>query len=242
MTWPGQVGSAARSVVLAADLQRSRERLVTAREEERRRLLRDLHNGLGPALAGLALSASTISTLIPDDPAAAGRTADRLYQDIRATIADIRRLVYSLRPPSLDELGLVGAIREAASRQDPQEAVQFTMDAPDPLVALPAAVEVAASRIAVEALTNVHRHARARHCTVRLRCGSALELDITDDGAGLRPGQLPGVGLVAMRERAAELGGTLVLDSQPGRGTHVTARLPLTAQEGSDGTVPRADS
>jgi signal transduction histidine kinase len=237
-----QVGTAARSVVLAADLQRSRERLVTAREEERRRLRRDLHDGLGPALAGLALSASTISTLIPGDPAQAARTADQLYQDIRATIADIRRLIYGLRPPSLDELGLVGAIREAASRQNLPETVQFTMDAPDPLVALPAAVEVAAYRIAAEALTNVHRHACAQHCTVRLRRGPALELDITDDGTGLRPGQPPGVGLVAMRERAAELGGTLILDSQPGGGTHVTARLPLTAQEGSDGTVPRADS
>ncbi len=237
-----QIGSAARSVVLAADLQRSRERLVMAREEERRRLRRDLHDGLGPALAGLALTASTISTLIPDDPAEAGRTADQLYHDIRSAIAEIRRLVYGLRPPSLDELGLVGAIREAASRQDPHEAVQFTVDAADPLGALPAAVEVAAYRIAAEALTNVHRHACARHCMVRLRRGSALELEITDDGAGLQPGQPPGVGLVAMRERAAELGGTLVIDSQPGRGTSLAARLPLTVQGGSDGTVPRADS
>jgi signal transduction histidine kinase len=94
-----QIGSAAHSVVLAADLQRSRERLVTAREEERRRLRRDLHDGLGPALAGLALTASTISTLIPDDPAEAGRTAEQLYHDIRSAIAEIRRLVYGLRPP-----------------------------------------------------------------------------------------------------------------------------------------------
>jgi two-component system NarL family sensor kinase len=101
---------------------------------------------------------------------------------------------------------------------------------------------VAAYRIAAEALTNVHRHARAGHCTIRLRRGSALELEITDDGAGLRPGQPPGVGLVAMRERAAELGGTLVIDSQPGHGTRLAARLPLTVQEGSDGTVPRVDS
>jgi signal transduction histidine kinase len=237
-----QVGSAARSVVLAADLQRSRERLVTAREEERRRLRRDLHDGLGPALAGLALSASAISALIPANPDEAARTADQLYRDIRSAIADIRRLVYGLRPPSLDELGLVGAIREAASRQDPQGSVQLTVDAADPLGTLPAAVEVAAYRITAEALTNVHRHARAWHCTVRLRRGSALELDITDDGTGLRPGQPPGVGLVAMRERAAELGGTLVLHSQPGCGTHVTARLPLTFQGGSDGTVARADS
>ena len=139
-----QVGSAARAVVLAADLQRSRERLVAAREEERRRLRRDLHDGLGPALAGLALSASTISALIPGDPDEAARTADRLYRDIRSAIADIRRLVYGLRPPSLDELGLVGAIREAASRQDPHGSVQLTVDAADPLGPLPAAVEVAA--------------------------------------------------------------------------------------------------
>jgi len=243
-----QVGSTARSVVLAADLQRSRERLVTAREEERRRLRRDLHDGLGPALAGLALTASAISTLIPDDPAEAGRNADQLYRDIRSTIGEIRRLVYGLRPPSLDELGLVGAIRQAAATQDPHETVRLTVDAAEPLGALPAAVEVAAYRIAAEALTNVHRHARARHCTVRLRRGPALELEITDDGDGLRPGQPPGVGLVAMRERAAELGGTLVIDSQPGCGTRLAASLPLAteegsnAREGSDGTAPRADS
>jgi signal transduction histidine kinase len=237
-----QFGSAARSVVLAADLQRSRERLVTAREEERRRLRRDLHDGLGPALAGLALTASTISALISEDPAAADRTANQLYRDIRSAIAEIRRLVYGLRPPSLDELGLVGAIREAASRQDPHEAVGLTVDAADPLGALPAAVEVAAYRIAAEALTNIHRHAHARHCTVRLRRGAGLELEITDDGAGLQPGRIPGVGLVAMRERVAELGGTLVIDSQPGRGTRLTARLPLIAQEGGNGTIPGADS
>ena len=156
-----QLSTATHAVQLAADLQRSRERLVTAREEERRRLRRDLHDGLGPTLAGLALKASSIGELVPTDPARASHLADEVYAEIRAAIADIRRLVYGLRPPTLDELGLVGAIREAG-RIAGQDGLELTVTADGDLTGLPAAAEVAAYRIAVEALTNVHRHAHAR--------------------------------------------------------------------------------
>ena len=236
-----QVSTAAHAVMLAADLQRSRERLVTAREEERRRLRRDLHDGLGPTLAGLALKASSISELVPADPAGASRLADEVYAQIRAAIADIRRLVYGLRPPTLDDLGLVGAIREAG-RPASQDALELTVAADGDLTGLPAAVEVAAYRIAAEALTNVHRHAGARSCTVRLRRTDALELEITDDGAGIPTDHPSGIGLLAMRERAAELGGTFHIDSTPGHGTHLTARLPLTPQENADGPAAHTDS
>ena len=236
-----QISTAARAVTLAADLQHSRERLVTAREEERRRLRRDLHDGLGPALAGLALKASSISELVPADPAAASRVADEVYAEIRAAIAGIRRLVYGLRPPTLDELGLLGAIREVG-RPAAQDRLELTVSADGDLTGLPAAVEVAAYRIAAEALINVHRHARACSCTVRLRRTEALELEITDDGTGIQPDHPSGVGLLAMHERAAELGGTFQIDSRPGRGTRLTARLPLTPQGSADGAPARTDS
>lgn len=236
-----QISTAAHAVTLAADLQHSRERLVTAREEERRRLRRDLHDGLGPALAGLALKASSISELVPADPAAASRVADEVYAEIRAAIGGIRRLVYGLRPPALDELGLPGAIREVG-RPAAHDGLELTVTADGDLTGLPAAVEVAAYRIAAEALTNVHRHASARSCTVRLRRTDALELEITDDGAGIPPDHPSGVGLLAMRERAAELGGTFHIDSRPGCGTRLTARLPLTPPGSADGAPARTDS
>lgn len=232
-----QVSTAAHAVMLAADLQRSRERLVTAREEERRRLRRDLHDGPGPTLAGLALKASSISELVPADPACASRLADEVYAQIRATIADIRRLVYGLRPPTLDDLGLVGAIREAG-RPASQDALELTVAADGDLTGLPAAVEVAAYRT----LTNVHRHAGARRCTVRLRRTDTLELEIADDGTGIPTDHPSGIGLLAMRERAAELGGTFHIDSTPGHGTHLTARLPLTPQGNTNGPAARTDS
>jgi signal transduction histidine kinase len=120
--------------------------------------------------------------------------------------------------------------------------MQLTVATEDDLTGLPAAVEVAAYRIAAEALTNVHRHANARSCTVRLRRTTTLDLEVTDDGTGIPPDHTPGVGLVAMRERAAELGGTLTIHSTPGSGTHLTARLPLTSQENADGAAARTNS
>ena len=165
-----QASVAAHAVRLTADLRRSRERLVAAREEERRRLRRDLHDGLGPQLASQALTIDAARALMARDPAA----ADALLRDLKAqtqsAVADIRRLVYDLRPPALDDLGLVPALREAAARLA-RTGLQIAVDAPEPLPSLPAAVEVAAYRIAQEALTNAVRHSGARECAVRLAVG-----------------------------------------------------------------------
>jgi signal transduction histidine kinase len=213
-----------------ADLQRSRERLVLAREEERRRLRRDLHDELAPTLAALGLSAATVSELIPVDPEGAASANEKLRAAIRATVGDVRRLVYDLRPPALDELGLVEAVRERASRYGAhEEGFRVKVEAPDELPPLPAAVEVAAYRIVQEALTNVSRHAKARSCTVRLACphGRALEVEVTDDGVGLPDKPEGGVGLSSMRERAVELGGTCEIMLASPSGTRVFARLPL---------------
>src|SRR6266567_1668847 len=189
-----QAGVAAQAVRLTTDLQRSRERLVSTREEERRRLRRDLHDGLGATLAALHLQAGAIRTLMRHDLAAADAEMLELQAEIRSTIADIRRLVYALRPPTLDELGLVGAIRQYAAQYDlpvtqseSDGCLRVAVEAPEHLPALPAAVEVAAYRIVQEALTNVARHAHARTCTVRLAIPDAFQLEISDDGVGFPP-------------------------------------------------------
>jgi signal transduction histidine kinase len=223
-----QAGVAAHAVRLTADLQRSRERLVTTREEERLRLRRDLHDGLGSQLAALHLRADTLRTMIARDPAAAEAVVVELRDEIHAAIADIRRLVYELRPPALDELGLSGAMRSlAAQYTSAADGLRVMIDAPEPLPPLPAAVEVAAYRIAQEALTNVARHARARTCMIRLTLAEELRLEIKDDGIGLPAQPHVGVGLRSMRERAGELGGTCAAETALDGGTQVLVRLPL---------------
>jgi signal transduction histidine kinase len=223
-----QAGVAVSAVGLTADLQRSRERLVTAREEERRRLRRDLHDGLGAQLAGLTVQTGVLRGLIATDPAAAEALAGELRGELRSAIADIRRLVHGLRPPALDELGLLGALQRLAETVG-ADGLRITVDVPAALPPLPAAVEVAAYRIAQEALVNVVRHAGARTCRVRLAAdAAALTVEVTDDGAGLpAAGLVPGVGLSSMRERAAETGGSCEITPGTDGGTRVLTRLPL---------------
>jgi len=223
-------GVAVHAVRLTADLQRSRERLVTAREEERRRLRRDLHDGLGPMLAGSVLQIDAAQRRVADDPHAAKALLDDLRKQTQASIADLRQLVDELRPPALDELGLVAALREQATRlgRVSDAAVPWgVVEAPSRMPPLPAAVEVAAYRIVTEAMTNVARHAAARHCHVRLSLNGHLLLEVEDDGDGLPPVSLPGVGLRSMRERAAELGGSCSVHARAGGGTVVRAQLPV---------------
>jgi signal transduction histidine kinase len=228
-----EAGVAVHAVRLTMDLQHSRERLVTAREEERRRLRRDLHDGLGPTLASLAQRLDTAGILVPRDPDAAVALLGDLKVQVKATITDIRRLVYALRPPALDELGLVSAIGEHAAYYNESNSLRISLEAPERLPPLPAAVEVAAYRIVLEALTNVARHAHAQTCRIRLDIteAPALCLEITDDGGGLPTGYRAGVGLTAMRERAVELGGECRIEPGPTRGTRVWARLPLPPSE-----------
>jgi signal transduction histidine kinase len=226
-----QAGVVVHTVRLTSALQRSREQLVLAREEERRRLRNDLHDDIGPQLASLALKIQTARLRLSHDP-----LADTLLTELvartQATVADIRRVVYDLRPPSLDELGLLSALRESAAQYQAQDAggVQIHVDAPEQLVPLPAAVEVAVYRVAQEALTNVIKHAQAHTCWLRLTVDAAagvLCLEVQDDGQGIAPGHHMGVGLRSMGERAAELGGTLTVEPGAAGGTRVRALLPL---------------
>ncbi|SHG38147.1 sensor histidine kinase [Geodermatophilus nigrescens] len=221
-----QAAAAARASSLAAQLQAGREQLVAAREEERRRLRRDLHDGLGPSLGAVVLRIDTARNLAASRPGDADRLLRQARDDVAAALADVRRLVHDLRPPALDDLGLAGAVRQQAQRLLPAE-VAVTVDAGD-LAELPAAVEVAAYRIVSEALANVARHAAASRAAVRLaRVGGDLVVTVTDDGAGIAPDRAAGVGLVALRERAAELGGTCTVDCPAGGGTEVRAVLPV---------------
>ena len=223
------VAVAVHSTVVSEELQASRERIVAAREEERRRLRRELHDGLGPALTGIAFAADAAANTIDDDPEQSQRLLTTLRRDTRAALADVRRLVDNLRPPALDELGLVAALRQRADQlawRADGESVQVRLDVPEEVPTLPAAIEVATYRIATEALTNVVRHSKATDALVRLRFGEQLELSITDDGPP-NGAWAPGVGLSAMRERAAELGGSFRA-GPTSTGGQVVASFPLS--------------
>jgi signal transduction histidine kinase len=230
-----QAGIAAHAVRLTADLQRAREHLVTAREEERRRLRRDLHDGLGPQLASMTLTLGAARELLRQDADAADVLLQELARHAQSAITDIRRVVYALRPPALDDLGLVPALREQAAHYS-QAGLQIKIEAPDHVPPLPAAVEVAAYRIVQEALTNVVRHARAHVCVVRLALprSDLFDIEIKDDGVGLPVNGRAGVGLTSLRERTDELGGTCEIVSEPGRGTCIRAHLPLHQESAQD--------
>jgi two-component system, NarL family, sensor kinase len=225
-----RASAAASAVTLSLEVQRSRERLVTAREEERRRLRGDLHDGLGPTLAGAVLTIDAARRVLASDPETADALLDRAAASVEGTVSDVRRVVYALRPPALDQLGLVGALRQHAATLSMGDA-RLTCDvmAPEPMPALPAAVEVAAFRISQEALTNVARHAHARRAEVVIACDHALHLEVRDDGLGLPQQPHTGVGLTSMRERATELGGSFDITPSPGGGTLVRVVLPLPA-------------
>ena len=214
---------------LSADLQKSRERLVTAREEERRRLRRDLHDGLGPQLASLTMKAEAARDLLESAPDRSGALLEEITTQAQEAVTDVRRLVYGLRPPALDDLGLLGALRAQAAYGD-HNGLRVTIEAPEELPPLPAAVEVAAYRIAQEAIANTARHAGAHNCTVRISPDeemSVLRLEIADDGRGISEERRSGVGLHSMRERAGELGGSCRVEALPAGGTGVRAVLPL---------------
>lgn len=223
-----QAAAAARTTQLADELQVKREELVLAREEERRRIRRDLHDGLGPALGGAVFQLDSARLLADRAPATAVAQLESTERHLREVMEDVRRLVSDLRPPSLDNLGLVRALQEQGDLVD---GVRVRVEAPDAVsvAALPAAVEVAAFRIAGEALTNVARHAGATHCTVRLDVSDGeLLVEVADDGAGIAAERQAGVGLLSLRERADELGGRTQITCPPAGGTVLRAWLPCT--------------
>lgn len=218
-----------RAARLAVDLQRSREQLVLAREEERRRLRRDFHDGLGPVLAGLVMRAETAAEVA--DRAVARALLAEVVDGARTALADVRQLVDGLRPPALDSLGLAGAL-EAHLAGRPRTGPPVVLDVSAALPPLPAATEVAAYRIAVEAVANVDRHAAAASATVTLGVAAGqLLVEVRDDGRGGARRDGPGMGLASMRERAAELGGSCTVSAAEGGGTVVRALLPVPRED-----------
>jgi signal transduction histidine kinase len=227
---------AADGVRLTHDLRRSRDELAVARDEERHRIRRDLHDGLGPTLAGVALGLGAARRTVT---ASAPETADLLGSmetEVKGSLADVKRLVADLRPTTLEQLGLADALRQYAETVTlrSEGVLKVRIELPDVLPPLPSAAEVAAYRIVLEAVTNVARHADASLCTVAVAVTEgSLCLAVTDNGCGLPPGGKAsghwpqGLGLRSMAERATELGGQCTVGAASDRGTRVAATIPL---------------
>lgn len=231
-----QAGTAVHALQLNNELHRARQQIITSREEERRRLRRDLHDGLGPSLAAQMLKIGSARALLYKQPDLADQLLAEMETDIENTLADVRRIVYDLRPPTLDQLGLVGSLRAYAESctNGNSSLLQIQIDAPAKMPPLPAAVEVAAYHIGREGLTNVVRHAQAKVCVVQTTidddaANGRLQIMIQDDGCGFdKTKRKVGVGITAMHERAVELGGFCTITSELGKGTRITAVLPIT--------------
>jgi len=241
-----QAGMAIHRVLLTADLERSRQRIIAAREEAHRRLGSDLHDGLGHTLASLVRKIDTISHLLERHPATAQDLLMDMKRQARSAIDDIRRLAHALHPPELELLGLVPALRERVQQyeQPDRSSLHITVEAPPTLPSLPLAVEAAAYYIALEAVSNVYRHADAHHCHLWLELlpsdershpllgvwnSAILALEICDDGRGFpidKQDKGAGLGLISMRERTAELGGSCLIEQASQGGTRVFVCLP----------------
>jgi two-component system NarL family sensor kinase len=208
---------------LTEDLKVSRERVIDAAEEERARLRRELHDSLGPLLTGAAFKADGIALAAQTRPERAESLAIELADQLRQSVEGVRQLAYGLRPAALDELGLVGALREEGRRFSP---VKVIIDAPESLPRLPSSVEVAAYRIAAEALTNVVRHSDAKLASIQLITNDGtLEMIISDNGTSAAPWP-PGLGLASIKSRASEIGGAC--EAGPtAEGGRVVATLPM---------------
>jgi signal transduction histidine kinase len=225
-----QIALAAHALQLSLDLQASREKLVVAREEERRRLQRELHDGLGATLATQTLKVGVARSLLEKgsglekNSGVANELLRGLEKDISGSLTYIRQRVQGLRPPLLDQLGLERALEHVLHERVQGQALQLQLELPD-LPDLPAAVEVASYFIVTEAVTNVLRHAKAKVCKVTIvQVERGLELTVQDNGVGFDPAR-EGVGLSSMRERCEELGGKLSISKQ--QGTQVWAFLPI---------------
>jgi signal transduction histidine kinase len=244
-----QAGAAVYAVQLTNDLKRSRQQIVTAREEERRRLRRDLHDGIGPTLAGQMLKLdATLDLLQSQGLSGHGQSQDEVVQlltsvkqQTKESIARIRQIVYDLRPPALDDLGLVPAIRtQVAGYKGVESAPDITVSSnPEKLPQLPAAVEIAIYRIASEAITNIIQHAQAEYAHIKLTLSShpaqQIELEVADTGRGLPEEPSAGVGLTSIRERVEELGGSFKIRSGRPSGTMIQVTIPLISKIDRDG-------
>jgi two-component system NarL family sensor kinase len=223
-----QAGPAVRAARLVTELTDSRERLVEARESERRRLRRDLHDSLSPALSGIGLSADTARRLLAAQPGQVDALLQRISVEARDSAEVVRRMLADLRPAALEDGGLVAALEDRASQLIRPGEFDVRVRATDALDDLTAAAQLAAYRIAVEAMTNAARHSGGSRCDVVLeRSNGQLHLIVSDDGRGIGPDVQHGVGLTSMHERAEEVGGQVRLGGSDVRGLTIVARIPV---------------
>jgi signal transduction histidine kinase len=224
------VAAIVHATQLTRRLAAAHDRTLAAAQQERSRIRRDLHDGLGPSLSGVALGLEAVQAALPRDTQTAATLTARMRTEIAGAVKDVRRIIDELRPAALEEVGLVPALRERAASLAARSASGLTIHvrATEPMPGLPEQVEIAAFRIAEEAMTNVLRHARATRCQVCLEVGDALVVSVSDDGVGL-PGQPrpDGIGLTSMRQRATDLGGSCTVGPAEPSGMIVQARLPL---------------
>ena len=238
------VAAVLQAVAAGRALESSRLDLMTAREAERRRVRRDLHDGLGPALAATRMKLDGALLLIDRNPERAKAILTKLADEVAGTVDDVRRLVDDLQPSVLAEIGLVAAVTEQARAfTGPVEsggALTVEVQAPAHLHGLAPGVELAAYRIACEALANVARHAHASRCRVTLGGGDDLRLRVDDNGVGIGSDARVGLGTISMEERAAELGGTCRIGASPLGGTQVAVSIPSrpVPAHGSNPTPP----
>lgn len=228
-----QASVVVQNLKLTYELQNARTRLVAAREEERRRLRRDLHDGLGPKLAGQALILEAIRDTLDHD-SHNRLLVEHLINDSQSIVHEVRQLVYGLRPPALDDHGLIGAIRLLIAKFESSK-LKISISDPETIPGLPAAVEVAVYRIIQEALTNIFKHSKASECQIILEIENFLELSIWDNGQGFSPTRKSGVGLISMRERTEEIGGQFKIKTGNYGGTRINVRFSLEVDQMTGG-------
>jgi signal transduction histidine kinase len=224
-----QIGIAVYSVKVTTDLMKSRENLVKTREEERKRIRRDLHDGLGPQLASLGMNIEAARNLYKINHKLGEELLITTHKQLKDAINDIRQLVYDLRPPILDELGLTFAINEFI-RQYSHSEVNFQVFVPPSVSTLPAAIEIATYRIIQESISNVIRHSNATECIIKITMTNFIKIEITDNGKGISFNSKKGIGIASMRERTEELNGTFHVISTPELGVSIQAMFPFMDQ------------
>jgi signal transduction histidine kinase len=217
------------------ELRALSERTIAAQEEERKAIARSLHDETGQSLSMLIITLDRMADRLPGEPSEIRKQLAATRKLAADALAELRRTLAGLRPAILDDLGLASAIRWYAHEHLEKTGVRAQVQVPDAPLNLPPAVTIALFRITQEAVNNILRHAGAKNANIRLNCADCLvSLDVEDDGVGFERGQadqLKQLGLLGMRERAELLGGGLVVDSAPGRGTRLHASIPLVDKE-----------
>jgi two-component system NarL family sensor kinase len=223
-----QVAPTLLSVRLVDELERSRERLLAARRDERERLRRDLHDTLSPALNGMRLAVTAARGILRDDPERADDLLGSVSGTTDETAESVRRMLTRLRSePVHDGDDVAAAVSRTVAQVAQAGGLMVEVTADIAIPELPRAVTEAVYRIAVEAVTNAARHADAQRCTVHIAAFDEVTVEVRDDGRGLRQPVRPGVGFESMSARAAEVGGQCDVRTLDGGGTRVRAVLPL---------------